>query len=564
VSDKKVTVRVDIFQGGNLTSGLRDQSKAADELRDKMASIVRARYELTRWMPRANFLGNVGREMKVDTAAAALQRERAEAVRPLIGGADHLALLREQIDLERTLTTNAMHQSRAELASGLPHSRLAMQREQLDAERPGIASQDNVRLIREQLALQKAMVATAKEQRRVELQAKYGKVGGGLLHLREEMNASNREIKDLTTRMGLYFAGAQAGIVGLVAAGSPEAFQTFTGSIKLLTGEIGLGFIPVVIQMSGMLQNAADWVRDLDSGTKEAIGSFVGYGVVVGIATVATAKLYVELAAVTRLFVANPWLLAFAAVAYLSDGFGLLTNNSSLAAEQINRVAEATARLNAMTPEQRGQNRSQQAFANAMAEEMQAQNEADRAPGFLQSGRIANQPSVQTAHLREIRERLNATSPMVRGIPAPDWEHVQRLLTPPSFWGGRESIMEPRRREAIAIASGQAATGVGLPPGAPGAVSGAAAIAGGVATSATGNARTMTAISTGFAPQQMAIESIHDFIQNQAVRDPMEQRNFEMQRRGFQSVVRAVDRVREAIIDPGSVSESGVDVGVLQ
>ena len=68
--------------------------------------------------------------------------------------------------------------------------------------------------------------------------------------------------------------GLGMGIMGFAAAAGPDIAGTFTGSVKLLAGEIGNAFIPEIVKASGWLQNMADKFHGLDEATKDSIGSW--------------------------------------------------------------------------------------------------------------------------------------------------------------------------------------------------------------------------------------------------------------------------------------------------
>jgi len=90
-------------------------------------------------------------------------------------------------------------------------------------------------------------------------------------------------LKDKFAALGsflpLTFGAATASITGMVSAASPEAFLTFTNSIRYLSATIGMQFIPYVAQASQWLQDTARWVAGLDQGTKDSIVSWTMYGV---------------------------------------------------------------------------------------------------------------------------------------------------------------------------------------------------------------------------------------------------------------------------------------------
>lgn len=191
-----------------------------------------------------------------------------------------------------------------------------------------------------------------------------------------------KETWDGITRIGTAAAVAQAGILGLVAAASPDAFGTFTKSLQILSGEIGLAFIPGVVKVSGLLQDAARWFRGLDRETKQNIATWATWGVGITVAGFALVKIGGMLAtvvsglakvglALTSLGVGP--LLAItglvAAVGYLTNGFGLLGNSASKAADEIKRTADARQTLERL---QRGEAATGEDFRRVLSEQQQS------------------------------------------------------------------------------------------------------------------------------------------------------------------------------------------------
>lgn len=77
------------------------------------------------------------------------------------------------------------------------------------------------------------------------------------------------------------FEPAQSAILGLVQAASPQAFNTFLGSMRLLAASIGNAFIPLVIDASKWIQKLAGYIREMDPETKKLITTWTGYAVAV-------------------------------------------------------------------------------------------------------------------------------------------------------------------------------------------------------------------------------------------------------------------------------------------
>lgn len=87
------------------------------------------------------------------------------------------------------------------------------------------------------------------------------------------------------------------GMGGAVAAASPDAINTLTGSFKLLSGQIGTFFIPAVARVSGLLQRASDVVESIPIGVREFVGTAAVAAGAVSLFTLAVNKASVSLAA---------------------------------------------------------------------------------------------------------------------------------------------------------------------------------------------------------------------------------------------------------------------------
>jgi hypothetical protein len=96
--------------------------------------------------------------------------------------------------------------------------------------------------------------------------------------LQAALTVTQEKLQGIASTAGRVFAVGTASIMGFVAAASPEAIGTLTGSFHLLAGEIGMAFIPQIMQASSLIQQAADWVRNLDEATKETIARWTAWG----------------------------------------------------------------------------------------------------------------------------------------------------------------------------------------------------------------------------------------------------------------------------------------------
>jgi hypothetical protein len=69
----------------------------------------------------------------------------------------------------------------------------------------------------------------------------------------------------------------QAAALGFVAAASPAAFQTFTGSLQLAAGEIGIMLIPAIVKVSGFLQDVAEVLHRFNEVTFGVVGQIAKF-----------------------------------------------------------------------------------------------------------------------------------------------------------------------------------------------------------------------------------------------------------------------------------------------
>lgn len=90
--------------------------------------------------------------------------------------------------------------------------------------------------------------------------------------------AAELQAKTLRESLGKLTLGAGAAAAagtGFVAAASPAAYQTLTGSLKLAAGEIGLLLIPAVVEVSRFFQGLAKTLRAINDATGGLIGQFL-------------------------------------------------------------------------------------------------------------------------------------------------------------------------------------------------------------------------------------------------------------------------------------------------
>jgi len=120
------------------------------------------------------------------------------------------------------------------------------------------------------------------------------------------MDTATRGIADLAHA----FQPAKNAALAFTQAASPQAFNTFQGSLRILTATIGQAFIPQVIQASKWIQDLARYIANIDPETKKQIGQWVGYGVAVTGAVYA----FMQLSKVWDVLVKHPVAATFLAV----------------------------------------------------------------------------------------------------------------------------------------------------------------------------------------------------------------------------------------------------------
>lgn len=165
-------------------------------------------------------------------------------------------------------------------------------------------------------------------------------------------------LADLGAMGGRVFLGLQAGMLAAVAAASPGVFDQFKLAVADTGAVIGQALIPVVREMTGWIREFADWFLNLDDTTKQAVASFVKWGLVLS-----------GVAFVLPKIVGAVMMLGAAIKAMLSPIGLVVVAIAAMAAGFINAAMEQKA-LNAQS-----QNMSDAQFAELKLEKL---HEADR------------------------------------------------------------------------------------------------------------------------------------------------------------------------------------------
>lgn len=226
------------------------------------------------------------RETKVDAETSAMLSRSTDNLQKLLAVANAQVMQASGGDIGDALAyrrkvAGDVRQNAASVAASEYHANptLASTRDfiaKLDSVRQNerVASDKHVQAIRDQIEAQKTESKLRLEDRRVYNQERFGRRIGGFMNFSDGLRDYG-----VGTMSGRAFAAGTAGILGTLAAGSPASTNTLTGSLQLLTGEIGQSFIPQVVQMSSALQGAYRWIRDMDDGTKRTIATTGAWGV---------------------------------------------------------------------------------------------------------------------------------------------------------------------------------------------------------------------------------------------------------------------------------------------
>lgn len=104
--------------------------------------------------------------------------------------------------------------------------------------------------------------------RKAHYQAKFGPMGG-------IMSAADR-----LTMGGLGYGAMSGTMLGMVGSAGGSTLNMFTGTVRRAAGEIGIMFIPAILNISSHLHNFAGWVRGINPVIKTTIGYIATYGLV--------------------------------------------------------------------------------------------------------------------------------------------------------------------------------------------------------------------------------------------------------------------------------------------
>lgn len=138
--------------------------------------------------------------------------------------------------------------------------------------------------------------------------------------LKKEQEGLLAAVKTFGTQATLAYAAASAGLLSVVRAANPVAFDTFTQSVGLLSAEIGSVFMPIVVHVADMIQDLAYWIEDLDAGTKDSILTWAE----VGAAALGTVLVFTKVYQAGQMVVTTIQAIRVASMALIATPWGAL------------------------------------------------------------------------------------------------------------------------------------------------------------------------------------------------------------------------------------------------
>lgn len=137
------------------------------------------------------------------------------------------------------------------------------------------------------MQVNKQLEQASKNAKRMMDEIRYGKMGV----MFRDAGVMLQKFQQRMQMMGAAGAGIGAAAIGAASVASPLAADTLQGSIKLLTATVGREFVPMVMQLSYALQDAAKWWRELDPAVRGATAETVKMVGAAGAAAVGVAGL---------------------------------------------------------------------------------------------------------------------------------------------------------------------------------------------------------------------------------------------------------------------------------
>jgi hypothetical protein len=453
-----------------------------------------------------------------------------------------------------------------------------------------IGSPEHMQMLRTQIALEKERFKLEKDNRKAELIARYGQVGGRAANAAEAIG-----LEDKIKKIALWGTGAALGAVG---AASPDMLATFGKSIQLLAGTVGQELLPAMITVTRWVQNAAKAFNGLSQTSKETIGSLttVGLGLALSykfLGGKATAAIAAPIAGFAAGYEGARLISGSSQPAFGTERFFQSMSHQffggapPLPPSRAERIQEAVrnlppggmrdylAELQPGSPEFRnyiterigrfqaqerpdqssaatrarlqagyqepGQSRAA-AFQSSIGVLSGASNEELTRMGFqIPQDPAQRRRAIGVELARRLGLSISARGEDVTPLPGVSntiggMNEFRQLMT--NVGGGQSATTVIGQLQGLLQLSGQADRALRVQNAGMGMAGGALAGAFGMPAGITQRQGQELMLSMSrFQPQQINVENLHDILQGQVVRAPLDQALFDMERRSFERII---------------------------
>lgn len=337
-------------------------------------------------------------------------------------------------------------------------------------------------VIREEIKLRKERNAIEQRVANMRILEEHGLFRGGVMIAQHAMDSSG-----MTQFGNRAFFGGMGAMGVLAASAGPALGGTLGGSWQMALGELGRVFLPSIMQFSKTLQDVANWLRDLPPWVKEMINVIGKFVFIMGGAIVAVRG-------------------TLALAGFVSRGFGI---PAAIAALGIGGV---------------GGGGGGRAAPGNIALGGGFGGRLGTAAGIAGAGFLADELVGGGGYIGAAATGAAIGNMIFPGIGAPIGAGIGTLaragMDRPPAAGSPLDLFE---RWFGPGGNGSLSWATGALSAMPGAFGGAPASD---VQARQGRGRQML-VSLGFESQQIAVEDLHDFIQRESVRDPMQQRLIE-------------------------------------
>jgi hypothetical protein len=410
---------------------------------------------------------------------------------------------------------------------------------------------------RHQLAVQLAILDHVGRQRTAQLAGIGGLSSRDAARLTDSVLGLSGRLRSitggLTSTLGAIGVGASLG--GLASAAGPAVSQTLSYSIEAVAGELGIVLIPTIVEFSALLQTGAQWIQSWSSETRASVNAVVQWTAALGAGAYVFSQLWNAgrgaigmLQDMRKMAVSPLGQLGIAAVG-VSVAFGTLLYAADRLANadqeradslrnNIPRIQNSGANYQdflALPQQLRGELR------NATSDQARlaiAQREANRLraerPGLQATAEVVNEGGAQALGAAVDRLTYSSAAPVHGANALLRWtglnNYVGQMPTPGSVAtsaaSGQANLTVQQNASNIAILEAIIRNQGQMPrPAAELDPRMAAAVR-------------MVFSTGGFQSRQMDIGQVHSMIQQESIRDPVEQSRFERQMRALDDLVR--------------------------